>query len=219
MKVLEIPKLARGFVQIWRTLTRKLGWHRTFLDRKPVDADGEPLPWYTYPAIDFLRSLDLGDARVFEYGCGFSSLFWAKTARSVVAVENDAQWAAVVQGYGVPNLDVHAVFDKEEYAATPLRVGGEFDLVVIDGRHRRACAATALQVVSENGMIIFDNADWYRETCADIRKAGWFEIDFSGLGPINSFCWTTAVFVRADVRFSHHHLIRPVGGLPHDEAV
>lgn len=217
MKATELPRAARGLRRIWRTLTSGLGWHRSFVEQRPLDADGEPLPWYTYPAIEFLRTLDLSNARVFEYGCGYSSLFWAKRARSVSAVENDAQWAAIVQGYGVPNLEVHPVFEERAYVTAPLRLGGAFDVVVIDGRHRRACVAVALQVVSERGMILFDNADWYRESCADLARAGWFEIDFSGFGPINPYCWTTAVFVRADLRFPHLGTLRPAGGIPQDE--
>jgi hypothetical protein len=50
-----------------------------------------------------------------------------------------------------------------------------------------------------------------------LREAGWFEIDFAGLGPIATFVTTTAVFMRASVRFPHHYEIRPAGGLRQDE--
>lgn len=217
MTLTQAVPTMRGLVRIWRTLAGKIGWNQTFIQQKPVDSAGQPLPWYTYPAIEFLRSLDLSKARVFEYGCGYSSVFWAKQAASVVAVENDMGWAEAVKKFGVPNLEVHAIQDLDEYIQTPLKVGGTFDVVIVDGRRRRDCAAVALQVVAENGMIIFDNADWYRDSCADLRKAGWFEVDFSGFGPINPYVWTTAVFLKANMQFPNRQVIDPMGGIPQQE--
>ena len=36
-----------------------------------IDAAAAPIPWYTYPAIEFLRQLDFAQADVFEYDAGF----------------------------------------------------------------------------------------------------------------------------------------------------
>src|SRR5688500_6442274 len=35
-----------------------------------VDAKCNPVPWYTYPAIEYLKQLDFKDSTVFEYGSG-----------------------------------------------------------------------------------------------------------------------------------------------------
>ena len=57
-----------------------------------IDAEGRPLPWYTYPAISYLVALDFSDRAVFEFGSGMPTLFWAGRARQVVSVEDDEQW-------------------------------------------------------------------------------------------------------------------------------
>src|SRR5688572_10403591 len=51
---------------------------------------GQPIPWYTYPAIEFIRQLDFSQSTVFEYGSGNSTMFWAASAARVISVEEDA---------------------------------------------------------------------------------------------------------------------------------
>lgn len=62
---------------------------RSALRGYPTDKDGGPVPWYTYPAVDFLSMLDFSDARVCEYGGGQSTLWWAARAKSVLSIEQD----------------------------------------------------------------------------------------------------------------------------------
>ena len=200
--------------ETWRVLALDFGWKRAFMEKRPIDANGAAIPWYTYPAIEFLRSLDLRDKRVFEFGCGNSSVFWAGMVRELVAVENDPAWAGIVRNFGIRNLTLIEESDRERYIASPERVGGGFDIVVIDGRFRHACVASACRVAKRDGMIIFDNADWYPEACAELREKGWFQIDFSGFGPINPYCWTTSVFIRSELRAGRTETFRPTGGTP-----
>ena len=54
-----------------------------------VDKDNNPIPWYTYPAIEYLKQLDFSEKSIFEYGSGNSTIFWSKVAKSVISVEND----------------------------------------------------------------------------------------------------------------------------------
>ena len=39
------------------------GWghQRSLYERDAIDGNGDPLPWYTYPAIEYLRQLDFSD--------------------------------------------------------------------------------------------------------------------------------------------------------------
>lgn len=67
------------------------GWKRSYLAQKPVDKDGNPLPWYTYGAIEFLSAIVRPHMKVFEYGSGQSTLWWSRMA-SISAVEHDSEW-------------------------------------------------------------------------------------------------------------------------------
>jgi len=58
-------------------------------DRNSVD---DRLPWISFYAIGFLERIVRPDMRVFEYGSGGSTLFWADRVKEVVSVEHDRRW-------------------------------------------------------------------------------------------------------------------------------
>jgi hypothetical protein len=61
-----------------------------------VDENG-PVPWYTYPMIEFLPAVLRPEFRVFEYGSGASSIWWSGRVGGVVSVEHDVQWYRQVE--------------------------------------------------------------------------------------------------------------------------
>jgi len=75
------------------------------------------------------------------------------------------------------------------------------DLVIIDGMFRRLCAEFVTEKISSESsktiMVIFDNSDWYPKTIRSFgqKNKSWFQVDFSGFGPINEYTWTTSVFL------------------------
>lgn len=50
------------------------------------------LPWYTYSAIDWLKGYLKPDMKVFEWGSGGSTIFYAAKVQEVVSVEHDPVW-------------------------------------------------------------------------------------------------------------------------------
>jgi predicted O-methyltransferase YrrM len=141
------------------------------------------LPWWTYPAsreVDaFLGSLD-GGARVFEFGSGASTVWLARRAGEVHSVEHDEPFVerlrpllepfAQVHLYAVPPTDRtpsstavsqrsgHEDLDFEAYVSTIDEVGGQFDLIVVDGRARATCLERAVPHLGPGGIVVFDNA-------------------------------------------------------------
>ncbi len=69
-----------------------LGWTKSSEKQLPVDKDGQPLPWWTYPAIEFVESAASRHDRVFEYGGGHSTLWWSKRVSQVITVDHDQEW-------------------------------------------------------------------------------------------------------------------------------
>ncbi len=49
-------------------------------------------PWLVFDAIDFLNSLDLSGKHIFEYGSGYSTLYWLKRGAHVISIEHDLTW-------------------------------------------------------------------------------------------------------------------------------
>jgi hypothetical protein len=58
-------------------------------DNTPLD---DEQPWITFPARYFLRRILTRDFRVFEFGAGGSTLFFAKRVKELVTVEHEAEW-------------------------------------------------------------------------------------------------------------------------------
>ena len=69
---------------------QKVGWYNS-LDGVPRNADGY-VPWITYPAYKQLTRLVKPEHKVFEFGCGASSLWWANKVSEIVGVDHDPVW-------------------------------------------------------------------------------------------------------------------------------
>ena len=52
----------------------------------------DKIPWITFSAIDFLKKISHPEMKVFEYGSGGSTFFWASRVKSVISVEHDRLW-------------------------------------------------------------------------------------------------------------------------------
>lgn len=143
------------------------------------------LPWWSYRAIRAVdRFLELRPgARVFEFGSGASTPWLARRAGSVHTVEHDTGFIPVVERIldGLDNVELHVVeavpaddvagptvrsereghehLDFSDYVATIDRVGGPFDLIVVDGRARVECLRRSLPHLAPDGAIVFDDVE------------------------------------------------------------
>jgi hypothetical protein len=54
-------------------------------------------PWIVFDALDFLESIPLNGARVFEYGSGGSTLYWLARGAECVSIEHDQVWYAMMR--------------------------------------------------------------------------------------------------------------------------
>ena len=70
----------------------KFGHFKSVQRNSSIDQNGLPIPWYTYPAIEYIRQFDYSGKRIFEYGSGNSTLFWANLCFRLVSVEDNKRW-------------------------------------------------------------------------------------------------------------------------------
>lgn len=200
----------------FRTLAFAQGQFRSIAARGPVDGAGAPIPWYTYPALEYLKNFDFSDCEVFEFGAGNSSRFWAGLAKRIVSVENDPHWFEQVRRIAASNQLTLLCENEEDYVAALGRQEQSFDVIVIDGKWRERCADESVGCLKIGGLIILDNSDRHHDVCAHLRGSGFFQIDFNGFGPINGYCWTTSVFVKSIPAQPRFRGPQPLGGLRHD---
>lgn len=182
------------------------GLLRSMVRRACVTPAGEPLPWYSYPATEFLNQFDFGGRTVFEYGCGNSTVFWSRRARRVVSVEHEAEWYEEVRRMVGPNVELLHERDPDQYIAAVHRFDERYDVIVIDGQSRLRCAREALTRMNRGGFIILDNSDWFPDTSKTLRDSGLLEVDFFGFGPLNDYTSATSVY------FDRSCTLQPAGG-------
>jgi hypothetical protein len=167
---------------------------------KPIGNKGQEIPWFTYPAIEYLNRLDLSEKIVFEYGSGNSTIFWSKKTHKVFAVENNVNWF----NYLKSKIRKTAYFletDKDKYINCIAKFKKKYDIIVIDGDYRKECAKLAVNYIKNNGFIILDNSDWFPEISKFLHDNNLIEVSMSGFAPINPYTSTTSFFFNRNINF------------------
>lgn len=182
------------------------GWLRSLESGRTVDKDGRPIPWLTYPSLDFFSALITPGMSVFEYGSGNSTLWWGKRVARLVSCEHDKEWYASLKKL-VANSDINADTTcllrrckggSSEYGSEILHYRDAFDILVIDGRDRVGCARNGLGSLRAGGVIVWDNSDRdrYLPGYIVLQEAGFRRLDFWGMGPLSTRRWCTSIFYR-----------------------
>lgn len=178
-----------------------------------VDKNDGFIPWYTYPAIEYIKQFDFSDKTVFEFGSGNSTLFWANRCLRAISIEDNSEWFDKMKPVLSKNVDYRFFREKSEYVKSISECPGEFDIIIIDGNHRYECAIEALKKLKDDGIIILDNSDWHQKTAELLRDADLIEVDMSGFGPINGYTWTTSFFLSRQVKLKPLHKNQPISGI------
>ncbi len=208
-----IPQAFLASLRNFRILSVGYGQYRSIRDWDSVDSAGNPIPWYTYPATEYITQLDLSDKAVFEYGSGNSTRFWAERCKQLVSVEDNPVWFDKVKGDFPSHVDYQLHENQQKYVESINSFPEMFDVIIIDGSHRFECAREGLKKLSDTGFVILDNADWKDRTSALLRDADLIEVDMAGFGPINDYTWTTSFYFRRSVSLSPAHQRQPVHGV------
>ncbi|MBR1605744.1 MAG: SAM-dependent methyltransferase [Alphaproteobacteria bacterium] len=193
---------------------------RTIDEKICVDKDGNPIPWYTYPAIEYLSQFDYRDKEIFEYGCGNSSMFWAERAQKVTSIEDNLKWFDKwQQEFFHPKLDIRWRDEGEIYENAIFEDNKKYDVIIVDGKRRAECALAAVKALAQGGMIILDDSDRintsqeYVKAVAALQQADLIQIDFYGFCPMNNYTKTTSLFLSRDFRFESQYKVQPINGL------
>ena len=146
------------------------------------------LPWIAIGAVNEIKKNLHAEMRIFEYGSGGSTLFFAKRVKKVVSVEHHPAWYSIVKkkledkniskvslelvepskGLNENSNHYKSYVEEEEYAdfdfynyvhAIDQYKCEYFDLILIDGRARPKCLQVSISKLKNGGMLVFDNAD------------------------------------------------------------
>ncbi|MFM6333679.1 MAG: hypothetical protein ACKPFI_12935, partial [Dolichospermum sp.] len=207
----------------WEEISRNLppginylqtsGWLNSLYSGKPINEEAKPIPWYTYPAIEFIENKIDSNFRVFEYGSGNSSLWWSERVSQVISIESDTNWFGYIKENMPSNVELYLIEDDLEYAAAIHQYEDHlFDVIIVDGSNRNKCAEFAISKVKDQGFIIFDNTDDHRhaEGVRKLLDSGFMKIDFYGMIPSYLYKNCTSIFFKSVELLSR-------GGLPSEK--
>lgn len=121
------------------------------------------LPWLTIDSIEiiegFLKEHD--DAKVLEFGCGGSTVWFAKRTNNLTTVEHDKNWFYFINNALIEDEfcnSVNFILHSRPYVSVVNDFAKEyFDLVLVDGRERPQCAKEVIPYIKSGGMLILDD--------------------------------------------------------------
>jgi predicted O-methyltransferase YrrM len=182
---------------------RDSGWLLSMERGEAVDREGRPIPWLTYPALDFLADRVHPALAVFEYGTGNSTLWWGPRVSRLVSCEHDKEWFAAFKAKvtcaNTTYLLRRCKGGCQEYQQEISGYRDAFDILVIDGRERVDCMRNGFGALRLGGVVIWDNSDReeYRPGYTLLADAGFRRLDFWGPGPLATRRWCTSIFYRS----------------------
>lgn len=176
------------------------GWINSFIKKEPLDKYGSPIPWLTYPAINFLSERLNQNLMVFEYGSGNSTFYYSKIVKKVIAVEHNKEWYEKIKSklpenseIVFANLDCHG-----SYCQTIKSTKQNFDIIIIDAEDRANCIRNCLNNLSEIGVIILDDSERieYIEGIEFLKQKYFKRLDFWGISAGLIHQKATTIFYR-----------------------
>jgi hypothetical protein len=167
-------------------------------------------PWFSFPSIDYLSAHLSPEMHVLEFGCGYSTIWWAQRVSRITSIERSTHWMTEVKralsNHALVNVDLIPFFEfrgttEEEimagcdakelspqirrYVQAGQRKAGLYDVIVVDDVFRNEAAAAAIAQLKPGGMLVLDDSERerYKPTFDLFTQAGWSFASFYGATP------------------------------------
>ena len=88
-ELLRLEKVNQLLIKQYNNIIKLVfdyGQWKSIKNFNSCDASSMPVPWYTYPATEYLQHLDLLQFKVHEFGSGNSTLWWSKQVKCITSV-------------------------------------------------------------------------------------------------------------------------------------
>lgn len=147
------------------------------------ERDNPAEPWFVPAAITYIERQLRSDFRGFEWGCGRSTLWFARRVHHITSVEGRRDWfdhvsqclvndelRAKITLHLAEVTTEHDFIQKEieNYAgAIDDVVDGSLDFIIIDGHFRDACLQRIGNKLRHGGLLIIDNSEVVQKSLLD----------------------------------------------------
>lgn len=179
----------------------EVGWFESFLSNQSLDKNKKPIPWFTYPFIDFITPRLNKTISLFEFGSGNSTLFFAERVKKTISIEHNKEWYEIVNKSKHKNVSLILTDSDSEsnYLEYFNKLNESLDIIIVDGLHRNECVIKAVDKLSSSGVIILDDSERseYKSGIEFILGKGFKHLDFWGIAPTILFKKCTTVFYKS----------------------
>jgi len=163
------------------------GWIKSLILGYPCRDDGLEIPWMNYAIVAFLEKNLQKNFKLFEFGSGYSTIFYSRLVDSVHSVEYDKEWYELIKKRVPANAKlIYLAKDTDgEYCRAAKMQSEKYDIVIVDGRDRVNCVTQSIDCLSDSGVIILDDSDRerYQKAFEYIKSKGFRVLEFEGLKP------------------------------------
>jgi len=195
----------KGIILLYskKSYLNNTGYMKSVIEEKPMDNDGNPIPWMNFNVVDFLKDRLTKEMSLFEYGSGFSTQFYAKNVKNVTSIEHDDGWYKIISEQ-VPNncKVIYKEYNKqlmgEQYSMAINDTDLKYDVVIVDGRDRVNCIKNSIHNLDDKGILILDDSSRkrYKIGFEFLAEKGFRYITFSGLKATGIKEDSTTIFYR-----------------------
>lgn len=181
---------------------KERNWVKSVKLKQSIGKNEEAIPWFTYPFIDFLKVRLNKNMKVFEFGSGNSTIWFAKRVSSIVSVEHNEKWYNKIRE-GIPQ-NAKIIFNnptnENEYHKIIKTMTDKFDLIIVDAIDRVNCLRVSKDHLSESGVIILDNSNRpeYSDGINYLLKHNFKKIEFVGMTSSITTSSATTIFYKTN---------------------
>lgn len=184
------------------------GHFRSSLANKAIKNNGQALPWFTYPCIDFIATRDFSKANILEFGGGQSSKYWSNIASSVITFETDEKWISNIKKITQLESNISLILAPNEtskqipFVKKKLeKLNKKFHVIIVDGMSRKEMFLIAMNYLTQDGMIICDNSEGYGFFEQWVKFPDFLRVDFYGHSPGVIHPHATSIFFSTKCKY------------------
>lgn len=132
--------------------------------KKRLIIDDEVLPFYNHHVLDLLLDIDISKWSVFEWGTGYSTLWYQNHVSKIRSIESNREYYKRFKKIGMKDNCIYMRRNLEKnkpcaYTNAIHEFITKYDCIIVDGRNRNICIKNLLNYVKKNGLIILDNSE------------------------------------------------------------
>ena len=163
------------------------------------------IPWIVPEAVSFLQRRMNQNWKVFEFGSGWSTIWYARHCKKITSIEDNIAWYKVVEDRvlksHIDNCELKLVNQEKFTDVISAFPDESFDLIVVDGSEenkdsRVKAILSSMDKIKKGGYLLLDDSDRPQYRSVPEILSGWKLHQFTGVKPVPCMAIETSIYQR-----------------------